>query len=62
MAYIDKNDFNSEVMAFVTISGWHRDNMLTTSSKTNWFKVWKTTRKKANMASVTLLDVLNSLI
>ena len=50
-----------DVMAYVTISGWHMDNMLTTSSKTHKFKDWQTTRKKGNVASMILLDVLDSI-
>lgn len=38
MAYVDKTDSNSEVMALVTLSGWHKDNMLTSSSETHGFK------------------------
>ena len=58
---LHQEDYDSETMVFVTTSGWHRDNMLTSNSKTHGFKDWKTTRKKGNVASMTLLDVLDSI-
>ncbi|XP_003415285.1 elongation factor 1-alpha-like [Loxodonta africana] len=61
-AYIKKIGYNSEAVAFVPISGWHGDNMLTASSKMPWFKGWEITRKEGNVTGMTLLDALDSII
>uniref|UniRef100_UPI00398F2738 elongation factor 1-alpha, somatic form-like n=1 Tax=Pristiophorus japonicus TaxID=55135 RepID=UPI00398F2738 len=59
--YIKKIGYNPATVAFVPISGWNGDNMLTNSPNMTWFKGWKITRKTDMSAGVTLLEALDSI-
>merc|ERR1712140_70559 len=44
--YIKKVGYNSATVAFIPISGWHGDNMISTSQNMAWYKGWEITRKE----------------
>jgi len=60
--FIKKVGYNPAAVAFVPISGWHGDNMLSTSANMSWYKGWEITRKEGNAKGTTLLDALDAII
>jgi elongation factor 1-alpha len=60
--YIKKIGYNPATVAFVPISGWHGDNMLTPSGNMGWYKGWEVTRKEGKASGVTLLEALDAII
>jgi elongation factor 1-alpha len=60
--YIKKIGYNPATVAFVPISGWHGDNMLTPSSNMGWYKGWEITRKEGKANGTTLLEALDAII
>jgi elongation factor 1-alpha len=60
--YIKKIGYNPATVAFVPISGWHGDNMLTPSSNMGWYKGWEVTRKEGKASGTTLLEALDAII
>merc|ERR1712109_161292 len=60
--FIKKVGYNPVAVPFVPISGWHGDNMLTTSSNMSWYKGWNVERKEGKASGTTLLEALDSII
>merc|ERR1712054_221980 len=60
--FIKKVGYNPVAIPFVPISGWHGDNMLTTSSNMGWYKGWNVERKEGKASGTTLLEALDSII
>ena len=60
--FIKKVGYNPAAVAFVPISGWHGDNMLSTSTNMSWYKGWEITRKEGKASGTTLLDALDAII
>ncbi len=60
--FIKKVGYNPAAVPFVPISGWHGDNMLTTSSNMSWYKGWEINRKEGKASGTTLLDALDAII
>merc|ERR1711872_827480 len=60
--FIKKVGYNPVAVPFVPISGWHGDNMLTTSSNMSWYKGWNVERKEGKASGTTLLEALDAII
>nr|ALS05228.1 elongation factor 1-alpha [Tortanus dextrilobatus] len=60
--FIKKVGYNPAAVAFVPISGWHGDNMLTQSPNMSWYKGWNVERKEGKASGTTLLEALDSII
>jgi elongation factor 1-alpha len=60
--FIKKVGYNPAAVPFVPISGWHGDNMLTTSPNMSWYKGWAIERKEGKATGTTLLEALDSII
>merc|ERR1719249_362221 len=61
--FIKKVGYNPKAVAFVPISGWHGDNMLSPSTNMPWFGGWQVERKGENVAKgKTLLEALDAII
>merc|ERR1719391_2002946 len=60
--FIKKVGYNPAAVAFVPISGWHGDNMLTTSSNMSWYKGWNVERKEGKASGTTMFEALDSII
>ena len=61
--FIKKVGYDPKAVAFVPISGWHGDNMLTPSSNMTWFSGWQVERKGESVAKgKTLLEALDAII
>ncbi|EHA97884.1 Elongation factor 1-alpha 1 [Heterocephalus glaber] len=60
--YIKKIGYNSDIVAFVPISGWNGDDMLEPSANMPWFKGWKVTHKDDNASETTLLEALDCIL
>ncbi|MBZ3888449.1 Elongation factor 1-alpha 1 [Sciurus carolinensis] len=60
--YIKKIGYNSDMVAFVPISGWNGDNMLEPSANMPWFKGWKVTHKDSSASGTTLLEALDCIL
>merc|ERR1712026_283938 len=59
-AYVKKVGYNPAAVAFVPISGWHGDNMLSASKNMGWYKVWAIERKEGKASGTTLLEALDA--
>nr|WJJ08711.1 elongation factor 1-alpha [Humbertium sp.] len=65
--YIKKVGYNPDAVAFVPISGWHGDNMITPSTNMPWFKGWSIKRKNASskkdesLTGLTLLEAMDAI-
>merc|ERR1712002_437732 len=61
--FIKKVGYDPKAVAFVPISGWHGDNMLSPSTNMPWFGGWQVERKGENVAKgKTLLEALDAII
>merc|ERR1712107_343065 len=60
--FIKKVGYNPAAVAFVPISGWHGDNMLSAPKNMSWYKGWKVERKEGNASGMTLLEALDAII
>merc|ERR1712117_834790 len=61
--FIKKVGYDPKAVAFVPISGWHGDNMLSPSTNMPWFGGWQVERKGENVAKgKTLLEALDSIL
>merc|ERR1712107_601018 len=60
--FIKKVGYNPAAVAFVPISGWHGDNMLSASKNMGWWKGWNIERKEGKASGTTLLDALDAII
>merc|ERR1712107_599944 len=60
--FIKKVGYNPAAVAFVPISGWHGDNMLSASKNMGWWKGWNIERKECKASGTTLLDALDAII
>merc|ERR550534_2747143 len=60
--FIKKVGYNPAAVAFVPISGWHGDNMLSASKNMSWWKGWNIERKEGKASGTTLLDALDAII
>merc|ERR1719378_1811043 len=60
--FIKKVGYNPAAVAFVPISGWHGDNMLSASKNMGWYKGWNIERKEGKASGTTLLDALDAII
>merc|ERR1712107_764818 len=59
---VKKIGYNPAAVAFVPISGWHGDNMLSASKNMGWWKGWNIERKEGKASGTTLLDALDAII
>lgn len=65
--YIKKVGYNPDSVAFVPISGWVGDNMVSPSTNMPWFKGWSikrkngTTKKEESITGVTLLEAMDAI-
>lgn len=60
--YIKKTGYDSDTIAFVSLSGWNGDNMLEPNSITPWLKGWKVTCKDGIVSRTTLLEALECIL
>lgn len=61
--FIKKVGYDPKAVAFVPISGWHGDNMLSPSANMSWFSGWQVERKGESVAKgKTLLEALDAII
>jgi len=59
---IRKKGYNPAAVPFVPISGWHGDNMSTTSENMTWYKGWHVERKEGKASGTTLVEAFDSII
>merc|ERR1739847_201777 len=58
-----KVGYDPKAVAFVPISGWHGDNMLSPSTNMGWFNGWQIERKGESVAKgKTLLEALDAIV
>jgi elongation factor 1-alpha len=55
-----KIGYQPDSVAFVPISGWHRDNMIDASINMPWYKGWSIERKEGNATGKTLIEAIDS--
>merc|ERR1711983_230708 len=61
--FIKKVGYDPKAVAFVPISGWHGDNMLSPSTNMGWFNGWQIERKGESVAKgKTLLEALDAIV
>jgi len=65
--YVKKIGYNPKTVAFVPISGWHGDNMVTKTENMNWYKGWAIERKNAEgkmekATGFTLFEALDAIV
>merc|ERR1719516_385505 len=61
--FIKKVGYDPKAVAFVPISGWHGDNMLSPSTNMGWFNGWQIERKGESVAKgKTLLEALDAIL
>ena len=60
--YIKKIGYATPGVAFVPISGWHGDNMISPTEKMPWYKGWSVERKEGNASGKTLLEALDAVL
>jgi len=60
--FIKKVGYNPAAVAFVPISGWCGDNMLSQSTNMSWWKGWNVERKEGKASGLTLLEALDAII
>merc|ERR1712134_190650 len=61
--YVKKIGYNPKSVAFVPISGGHRDNMIEPSANMSWYKGWeKETKEEGKQSGKTLFEALDSII
>lgn len=60
--YVKKVGYNPKSVAFVPISGWHGDNMVSDSENMSWYKGWNKEVKEGKFSGKTLLSALDSII
>merc|ERR1711894_619054 len=61
-SFIKKVGYNPATVAFIPISGWHGDNMISTSQNMAWYKGWEITRKEGTAKGTTLLEGLDAIV
>ncbi|KAK3087950.1 hypothetical protein FSP39_012713 [Pinctada imbricata] len=61
-SYIKKVGYDPKAVAFVPISGWHGDNMISESNNMSWYKGWAIERKEGNASGKTLYNALDSIL
>ncbi|KAM8728500.1 LOW QUALITY PROTEIN: elongation factor 1-alpha-like [Acanthopagrus schlegelii] len=62
ISYLKKVGYSPSSVAFIPISGFHRDNMLEPSDNTPWFKRWTIKRKEGNVSGKTQYEALDSIL
>merc|ERR1712137_807948 len=59
--FIKKVGYNPKAVAFVPISGFNGDNMLTPSTNCPWYKGWEREIKSGKLTGKTLLEAIDSI-
>ncbi|MCQ6512688.1 EF-Tu/IF-2/RF-3 family GTPase, partial [Vibrio parahaemolyticus] len=59
-SFIKKVGYNPKQVAFVPISGFNGDNMLTPSTNCPWYKGWKKEGKSGEVTGKTLLEAIDA--
>lgn len=59
--FIKKVGYNPKAVAFVPISGFNGDNMLTPSTNCPWYKGWEREIKSGKLSGKTLLEAIDSI-
>lgn len=59
--FIKKVGYNPKAVAFVPISGFNGDNMLTQSTNCPWYKGWERETKAGKYSGKTLLEAIDSI-
>jgi len=60
--YVKKIGYNPKSIAFVPISGWHGDNMVTKTENMAWYKGWTAEAKERKATGHTLFEALDAII
>jgi len=60
--YVKKIGYNPKSIAFVPISGWHGDNMVTKTENMPWYKGWTSEAKERKATGHTLFEALDAII
>merc|ERR1712154_479593 len=60
--YVKKIGYNPKSIAFVPISGWHGDNMVTKTENMAWYKGWTAEAKERKATGYTLFEALDAII
>ncbi|KAG7430269.1 Elongation factor 1-alpha [Fusarium oxysporum f. sp. raphani] len=60
-SFIKKVGYNPKAVAFVPISGFNGDNMLTPSTNCPWYKGWEREIKSGKLSGKTLLEAIDSI-
>merc|ERR1719221_254742 len=60
--YVKKVGFNPKSVSFVSISGWHGDNMIEPSSNMSWYKGWQKEVKEGKFKGMTMFEALDNVI
>merc|ERR1711937_430859 len=61
--YVKKIGYNPKGIAFVPISGWHGDNMVTKTENMAWYKGWnRETKEGGKQSGFTLFEALDAII
>merc|ERR1719266_937774 len=61
-SYVKKIGYNPKSIAFVPISGWHGDNMVTKTENMAWYKGWTAEAKERKATGHTLFEALDAII
>ncbi|CAG5896157.1 unnamed protein product [Menidia menidia] len=59
--FLKKIGYDTAAVAFVPISGWTGENMITATQKMPWYQGWKVRRREGMASGKTLLEVLDSI-
>lgn len=59
--FLKKIGYDTATVAFVPISGWTGENMITATQRMPWYQGWKVRRKEGTASGKTLLEVLDSI-
>jgi len=61
-SYVKKIGYNPKSIAFVPISGWHGDNMVTKTENMAWYKGWECESKERKASGHTLFEALDAIV